>query len=100
MSLSYGQHFMAHLRLAILRCLKDAPASSANASILKTVSQDLGLPATRDQVNTAIGWLAEQGLVNRSELGAMVIATLLDRGLDVAEGRARVDGVARPDLGG
>jgi len=98
-SLAYGQHFMAHLRLAILRCLRDAPACSANASILKTVAQALGLPATRDQIHTALGWLDEQGLIALTTAGAMFIATLLDRGLDVAEGRARVEGVARPDLG-
>lgn len=100
MSASYGQHFMTHLRLTILRCLTDAPGCSANASILKSVAEECGLPATRDQVHTAIGWLDEQGLVRRSMVGALVLARLTDRGLDVAEGRARVDGVARPSLGG
>lgn len=98
--MSFQAHFMTHLRLMILRALVDAPGCVANASILKSVSQSLGLPATRDQIHTAISWLAEQGLVDRTEVGTLVVACLTERGQDVAEGRARVDGVARPTPGG
>lgn len=97
---AYQAHFMTHLRLLILRALVDAPACSANASILKSIAHEFGITATRDQVHTAIGWLAEQGLVARSEVGTLIIARLTERGQDVAEGRARVDGVARPSPGG
>lgn len=97
---AYQTHFMAHLRLLILRALVDAPACSANASILKSIAHEFGLPATRDQIHTAIGWLDEQALVKRSEVGSLIIARLTERGQDVAEGRARCDGVARPSPGG
>ncbi len=96
----YAQHLMEHLRLNILRALSAAPASQANASILKSVAQQYGLNVTRDQVHTAIGWLADQGLVMRSTAGELVIATLTEAGLDVAEGRRRVDGVQRLGLAG
>lgn len=92
-------HFMPHVRLAILRCLAEAPGCAANASLLKSVLQQLGLPATRDQVHTAVAWLAEQGLVVRTEPLGVVVATLTEAGEDVARGRSRVDGVARPSPG-
>lgn len=98
--MSYQAHFMSHLRLLILRALVDAPGCIANASILKSIAQSLGLPATRDQIHTAITWLAEQALVERTEVGALVVARLTEGGQDVAEGRARCDGVARPSPGG
>ncbi|WP_439471325.1 VpaChn25_0724 family phage protein [Brevundimonas sp.] len=98
--MSFVDHFMKHLRLTILRALNDAPGCSANASILKTVAESLGLPATRDQMHTAIDWLAEQGLVTKESVLNLIVAKLTERGRDVAEGRARVEGVARPGLGG
>lgn len=101
----FNAHFMSHLRLAILRTLNDAPESSLNAPILTSIARDAhGLPATRDQVQTAIGWLSDQGLVRRETVGhgetSIIVAHLLEPGRDVAEGRSRVDGVARLNLAG
>jgi hypothetical protein len=94
--MNYNEHFSKHLRITLLRILQGAPAFHANSSILHSFADGLGLSATRDQVRTEIAWLAEQGLVTSEDHDGLVVATLTDRGLDVAEGRTVVPGVQRP----
>lgn len=91
---------MGHARLAILRTLTEVAAHSANDSLLMTVMETLGLPITRDQLRTQIGWLEEQGLVRLMRPnGTLTVVTLRERGADVAIGRAHVDGIQRPAPG-
>jgi hypothetical protein len=94
--MSYAEHFAKHVRIAILRVLEAAPAFRANSSILHSALDELGLTATRDQVKVELAWLAEQNLLTTTEAANLVVATLTDRGLDVAAGRAVVPGVQRP----
>lgn len=94
--MSYQQHFAQHLRIALLRLLNEAPACRANSSILATAAQHLGLSASRDTVKTQLAWLDEQGLVTTEDMNGLVVATLTERGCDVAEGRSVAPGVARP----
>lgn len=97
---SFVDHFNRHLRLEILRVLAEAPAGQANALILTSAVRDLGLSATGDQVRAAIDWLAEIGLLSKGEVNGLIVATLKERGEDVARGRAKVDGVQRPSHAG
>lgn len=95
--MSYLEHFAKHLRLVVLRLLAEASDYKLNASILRDMAEAHGLTATRDQLATQIAWLTEQGLVSAAELpNGLVVATLTERGLDVAQGRATVPGVQRP----
>lgn len=95
--MNYTAHFARHVRLAMLRLLAEAPGYALNSSILTDAVAALGLAATRDQVRSEIAWLAEQGLVTSDELpGGLMVATLTERGSDVASGRAHVPGVQRP----
>jgi Fe2+ or Zn2+ uptake regulation protein len=95
--MNYKAHFLSHLRLAILRLLAEAPGYSLNSSIITDAVAQLGLAATRDQVRGEIAWLAEQGLAASDDLpGGLMVATLTERGGDVASGRAHVPGVQRP----
>ncbi len=95
--MNYTAHFARHVRLAILRLLVEAPGYALNSSILVDAVGALGLAASRDQIRGEIAWLAEQGLVTADELpGGLVVATLTERGSDVASGRATVPGVQRP----
>lgn len=91
--------FTAHLRLSLLRTLAGAPGYRANSSILHSVTSEFGLVASRDQIKTELAWLAEQGLVDNQDLMGLTVATLTERGLDVAEGRAMAPGVQRPSPG-
>lgn len=91
--------FNAHLRLTLLRALAGAPKYTANSSILHGVATDFGLHATRDQIKTELAWLKEQGAVTTRDVESLVVATLTDRGLDVAEGNADMPGVQHPAPG-
>lgn len=93
----YREHIAPHQRIAILRCLEAYPQYRANASVLRDSLVQFALPASRDMVHTEIAWLDEQGLVTSETLsGGLVVATLTERGVDVALGRAIVPGVVRP----
>lgn len=94
--MNYPEHFAEHLRIAVLRVLDDAPGCRANSSILASAVHDLGLTTTRDLIKTQLTWLNEQGLVTTAVVGDMLVATLTDRGCDVAAGKAIVPGVRRP----
>lgn len=92
--------FLPHLRLALLRLLAAAPGYCANSSILHQSAGELGLRATRDQVRTQLGWLAEQGLITTLEpTSGLIVATLGERGHDVQSGASTVRGVQKPSPG-
>lgn len=91
---------MGHARLSVLRALVEAPAHAANDSMLAQLMETLGLPVTRDQLRTQLGWLEEQGLVHLARPNtSLIVVKLRERGGDVAVGRAHVEGVQRPTPG-
>ncbi|QDL55334.1 ArsR family transcriptional regulator [Rhodoferax aquaticus] len=92
----YANFLRADLRLVILRILSEMPGYRANSSILANLLHQMGHATTRDQAKTEMRWLAEQGLLKLEEVGSVIVATLTERGQDVAEGRSQVDGIARP----
>lgn len=85
-----------HRRIAILRHLADCAEYVGNASILQDVANGLGIPTTRDQVIGELAWLKDQALVTVEDKTDFVIATLTQKGLDVASGRLTYPGVKRP----
>jgi len=94
--MSYQDHFAKHVRIAILRVLDSAPGCRANSSILHSAVDELGLTASRDQVKGEIAWLGEQGLIKVVDHDGLLVASLTERGADVAAGRAVVPGIQRP----
>lgn len=97
MKTSFYDYTMGHARLAILRSLVEAVQHTANDSVLSMVMEQLGLPVTRDQLRTQLGWLEEQGLIRLTRpTDNLLVAALRERGADVALGRSSVDGVQRP----
>lgn len=92
----FSQLVMEDRRLAILRFLAEDKGYSLNTSVLQDALCAIGHCVSRDEVNTLAAWLAEQGLVELSQVGPVTVATLTGRGADVAEGRARQPGVKRP----
>jgi Fe2+ or Zn2+ uptake regulation protein len=99
--MSLNEVVTADRRLVLLRLLEQAPGFSANHSILHSALAEFGHTPSRDVVLTDLAWLAEQGLVStRTALeGKVVVATVTDRGCDVAHARATVPGVKRPSPG-
>jgi hypothetical protein len=97
---NFFDYTMEHVRISVLRTLAEAPGYSANDSVLASAMNALGLAVTRDQLRTQIGWLEEQGLLRTEQpLPALTVATITERGCDVAAGHAFVRGIQRPAPG-
>jgi Fe2+ or Zn2+ uptake regulation protein len=94
--MSFKELLNEDLRLAMLRTLEESGGFSMNDSILHAFLDRIGHSHSRDKVRTELHWLADQGLVNVSNVGSIMVATLTERGLDVANARATVPGVKRP----
>ena len=96
----FAKTFTEDRRLVILRLLSESPNYSANGSIIHTALGQFGHNVSRDQVRTDLAWLKEQELVGVEVVGDQLhVATLTQRGLDVAQGRATVPGIKRPSPG-
>ena len=96
--MSFQEHYDASLRLALLRGLLEAPAESANASVLHLVVQeDLRFHVERSKIHNELDWLKAQSLVSVEDLSSSVrVAQLTERGRAVAQGYVRAEGVAVP----
>lgn len=92
----FSDYLRRDVRLVCLRILAEMPGYRANSSVIANLLEQFGHAVTRDQVKTELRWLEEQGLVAIEDAGSVLVATLQERGQDVAGGRATVDGVARP----
>jgi len=97
--MSYAETVREHARIAILRFLEDAPKYTSNASMLTTQLPALGIAYTRDQVETELEWLAEQGLIELERNGSFIVATATVRGVEIAQGIARHPKIQRPRPG-
>lgn len=85
----------ADRRRAILYALAVAPGACLPLTALRQQLELIGYTLAMDRLRTDLAWLAEQGLAERGEQ----LARLTERGADVAQGRARVPGIARPQPG-
>lgn len=82
-------------RLVVLILLADSPASTCNAYVLHQQLPQYGHAASLDQLKGDLAWLAEQGLLELVNESPVLVATITERGCDVAAGRATVPGVKR-----
>ena len=89
---------IADQRLALLQALV-ACNNDANQNILQTCLAQYGHNISMDLVRNHMLWLEEQGLVriNRLDTDRLFVATIIQRGLDVANGLSVVDGVKKPN---
>lgn len=96
MEKNFAEFLRRDVRLVILRLLAEMPAYRSNSSVLTMALERFGHAISRDQVKTELRWLEEQGLLTCEDLDAVLVATLGERGADVAKGRVIVPGIARP----
>lgn len=93
----FAERLREDQRLALLRLLAEQISYKANSSVLTSAMDALGHAISRDAVKTHLHWLGEQDLVRVDEpVEGVLVATLTERGADVAAGRAVVPGVKRP----
>ena len=97
--MSFADFQSADRRLVLLRALEAAAQYRANAILLRRYCDTVGHVVSADAIETDLAWLKEQGLVTVEVVQGLTIATLTERGADVANGRATQPGVARPQPG-
>ena len=95
----YIETLSRHRRLTILRFLADSPEYTSNVSILEDVCNNGGVTSNRDQVVTDLGWLREQGFADYKGEGDFIVVTATARGVEIAQGKTRHEGVQRPRPG-
>jgi len=98
----YAEIKRQHLRLTMLRLLAEMPDYTLNASLLQEGADHAGVPAPRAEVEAEITWLKDAGLLSIRRFGGneLIIATITDRGVEVARGRATAPGVKKPSPSG
>lgn len=99
MSKTFIESLREDRRLVLLRLLSEQPGYRSNSSNLHAGLYSLGISASRDDVTTDLHWLRDQSLVHLEtlpEVPDLSIATITQRGDDVANGRVVVPGVRRP----
>lgn len=100
MTVDFRQILTGSLRLSLLRVLTQAPGYEANCSVLHQSVEQLGIRVTRDQVRAELAWLRDQGCVTMIEATpTLFVATLTERGSDIARGRSTVPGIPQPSPG-
>lgn len=98
---AFDQVLAEDRRLAMLRLLVEANGE-ANESVLYTGLEMLGhrTELTRANVRADLKYLQERDLVVLDYFEDKVcIAKITERGVEVAEGRTRVEGVKKPKIG-
>ncbi len=97
--MSYRVLIDEHLRLAILQLLEQDVDYAHNEIVLQGALEQLGHGVSFDRLRSELAWLGEQGLLVVTDVAGLQLAKLTRRGSDVAGGRTRVPGVARPRPG-
>lgn len=91
------------LRLNVLQLLADQPSGSINDASLCEAVNALDHVCSRDRMREQIFWLQSQGALHVLDLrtsSGLVVATLTEKGHDIARGRSRIAGVAPVETGG
>ena len=89
----------ADRRLIMLRALAEEPDYSLSDIVLRGLLAEFGHDVPLDSVRGDLSWLETRDLVTLGEAGSAVVATITNKGVDVAKGRVRVEGVRRPRPG-
>ncbi|MDY0035437.1 MAG: ArsR family transcriptional regulator [Zoogloea oleivorans] len=97
--MSYSDLLVQDARLVILRVINEMPSQRANSSVLCSIlDEKFGHTLSRVEVKEQLRWLEERELVEIEEAGAVLLATLREKGELVVRGRVTVEGVKRPRI--
>jgi len=86
-------------RLLTLKALATGNDYSISDHVLRGLLGEFGHHLAMDVLHADLAWLQDVGLLNIEKVGQMAIATITQRGADVAEGRAVIPGIRRPRPG-
>ena len=87
------------IRHHLLVAIGQSPSGRAHEYHLRDILDAAGYAVSQDLIHGELQWLQEQALLELQPIERAYIAEVTQRGADVAEGRARVDGVRAPRPG-
>ncbi len=93
--MSFAKHIAEDRRRIILHTLAESPGYCCNGYLLQQMLSANAHSVAIDTLTVELSTLQEWGLVTVAEVSTVPMATLTQRGLDVAADRAIVPGVAR-----
>ena len=94
--MSYREILAAERRLLILQGLAEADGYSLRETVLGKLLEAQGENIGHVRLRAQLEWLRDALLIELEQDGDTWLARITRRGLDVAAGRSRVAGVARP----
>lgn len=83
-------------RLIMLRELHSQSNFALNDSLLQQTLEMFGISRTREWVREEISYLERVGAVSKTAAGSVVVARLLQKGVEHVERRLMIEGVKRP----
>lgn len=94
--MSYKTTIAKEQRRLILQALEQDTDYRVNDIMLQAWLEEFSMDISIDKLHTELQWLEEQGLISLEQIKTMQIATLTQRGLDLAQGKSQNPNVARP----
>ncbi|WP_446027511.1 VpaChn25_0724 family phage protein [Leisingera aquaemixtae] len=91
-----AQILQRHRSLAILRFLSRSPEYRSNQDVLMDWLRHLAMTCTREELRTLASFLEEGGLLRLENVEGFQVMTLMEKGLEVAEGRDFSEAIKRP----
>ncbi|WP_170481397.1 VpaChn25_0724 family phage protein [Ruegeria arenilitoris] len=82
-----AQILQRHRSLAILRFLSRSPEYRCNGDVLLDWLSHLALTCSRAELRTLASFLEEGGLLRLKDSAGFQVLTLMEKGLEIAEGR-------------
>lgn len=95
--MSFKDHEQYDRRLHILRLLLSADYAMPH-TVLISALQDYGHTVSTDGIHDDLSELHTLDLLTHERQGTMTVATLTQKGVDVAMGRETVAGIRRPSI--
>lgn len=96
--MNFADHVNADARLIILRELASQPGGRLNSSLLMRVLEAFGHNRSKEWLESQLHALDEIGAITARPVGTVIIAQLMQAGLDHVERRRVLADIARPSI--
>lgn len=94
--MSYEKILKEDARLVMLMHFQAQNDRTLDQHLLQRLLKASGRSLSMDKIRTELAWLKEQSLIRYEENDGALVATILLRGEEVAQGVVTVPGVQRP----
>lgn len=92
----YEEYVELDARLVILKGLARQADGRLNEVLITRMLDEFGYNRSREWVRTQLHKMEEVGAIRVTQAGTVVVAAITRSGLDHAERRSTLDGIARP----